>query len=584
MNEPVKIREDIVGFLRRELIGPDPRPEHAEFNGGEEILRPQDPPRLRYGAGVLFPSKAIVGQAEAVEADESEASEAAPPEGTEPESAVPTAPLDGLDDDDVEHEVNKANEFLPSAMGLTALVRLPRRLLVTVRAGRYERRAVPNLGKPDKTTGKWQPHHWRVAVSPPAQEIDCSVFNPKKTVVVEYPLETGCAGLKLSLHVYGRPYARAEDPENDRILTITLVNKTPMEGDHPKDNECFFQSGFSVANPDGQPCFVEYPEREGLESDLDEQSLRLLYRHRKTFAVGHGCSADWPDTEAGGVAEIRTESLPAYEIKPILPREIKGLDLSMKLLAEGDQAQVSAVCSQLATRYLDWINAQAEQVTGLSPELREPANRHLELCRKCHERIVAGIGLLQTDKDVRQAFSWMNEAMLAQQLHYALVTEKRRSWVEKNGALELESPYFFDDSNPKKGTWRPFQLAFILMNLLSAADRKSAERDIVDLIWFPTGGGKTEAYLGLTAFTIFHRRLRNHYDSGTTVLMRYTLRLLTTQQFQRAASLIMRLRAAEAEERGATGQDADIDWPVGRAGCDTQQTGRGRLQPQCNPA
>jgi len=131
--------------------------------------------------------------------------------------------------------------------------------------------------------------------------------------------------------------------------------------------------------------------------------------------------------------------------------------------------------------------------------------------------------------------------MLAQQLHYSLATDKRRPWEVKNGAAILTEAYQppdLDNPPPRKGKWRPFQLAFILMNLRSASDRNSQDRDTVDLIWFPTGGGKTEAYLGLTAFTIFRRRLRNPHDAGTTVLMRYTLRLLTTQQFQRAASLI----------------------------------------------
>jgi hypothetical protein len=128
-----------------------------------------------------------------------------------------------------------------------------------------------------------------------------------------------------------------------------------------------------------------------------------------------------------------------------------------------------------------------------------------------------------------------------QQLHYNLASNGRRTWTAKAGTLTLEQPYQVPDyvSPPKgKGIWRPFQLAFILMNLRSIVQRDSTERAIVDLIWFPTGGGKTEAYLGLTAFTIFRRRLLRLNDAGTTVLMRYTLRLLTTQQFQRAASLI----------------------------------------------
>jgi hypothetical protein len=86
--------------------------------------------------------------------------------------------------------------------------------------------------------------------------------------------------------------------------------------------------------------------------------------------------------------------------------------------------------------------------------------------------------------------------------------------------------------------WRPFQLGFLLQCLSGLADPASPDREICDLLWFPTGGGKTEAYLGLTAFTLALRRLRHKGYDGVGVISRYTLRLLSIQQFRRALKLI----------------------------------------------
>lgn len=562
MSNSINVRSEVVDFLHRELIGPDPGMPAQQYlptdltRHQQEILRPQDPPRLRYSAGVLFPLKAEILQAEAATEEEVQAAEAEPPEGEEPEEITPKSNFRGEKEEGAEQEVNRANEFLPSAVGLSALVFLPKQLKVKVNAGRYEKKALSGLGRPDKE-GKFAPHYWRVAIEC-ERDIDCTIFTPRGPVIREFPLDTGAGEPKLYLHVFSRPYAHAANPEHERIITFTLINRNISETGSPRDELCFFQCQFEVVDAEGNDCFLEYPEKLGEAEDTEEASLRLLYRHRKTFAVGHGCSADWPDGEMTAAGRIWTQTLPAYEIKPILPNEIPGLDLSMRVLGMKDSAQALECCRRLAAEYLAWIDTEQKKVDAPSfPSAHKiTANAHLEQCRKCHQRIVDGVELMEEDGEVRQTFAWMNQAMLMQQVHYDLAANHKRDWTFRNGGLQLSEPYKAPDLNVSgKGRWRPFQLAFILMNLRSMVQREGEERKIVDLIWFPTGGGKTEAYLGLTAFAIFWRRLEDSENSGTTVLMRYTLRLLTTQQFQRAASLICACETIRRSEAAKLGTD-----------------------------
>ncbi len=83
------------------------------------------------------------------------------------------------------------------------------------------------------------------------------------------------------------------------------------------------------------------------------------------------------------------------------------------------------------------------------------------------------------------------------------------------------------------------------MNLSGIVHPEHKDREVVDLLYFPTGGGKTEAYLGLIAFVIANRRLRIsendnfNSDGGVTAILRYTLRLLTTQQRDRITKMII---------------------------------------------
>jgi hypothetical protein len=555
------VRSDIVDFLRRELIGPDPGLPAQQLNK-EEILRPQDPPRLRYSAGVLFPRKAALDVAEtATEAEGdmygSAVSEADELENEDTGLGDPRADARGEGEITTDQEVNRANEYLPSAMGISALLRLPGSLKVRVTAASYTRESITGLGRPDKD-GKWQ-DHWLRRPLECTLDVECADFRAAKPVVRRYPVRNGEADTFLVLHVFSRPHVRAQNPDSDRIVTFTLLNNRTAQSKRPRDEECFFQCGLELTAHTEQACFLEYPDRFGISLDEEEQSLRLLFSHLKTFAVGHGCAANWDGGTADAVSRIRTESLPSYEIKPIVPTQIEGLDLSMLALATPGPESI-ALCKRLAEGYQGWIRDREQEIDRLPEEHRDVARRHLRGCREALDRIRSGIAILETDDLVVRAFALMNRAMLEQQVHYELASnpQKQRRWIRKGDSLVLEQPYSKPDVMnlpPGRGRWRPFQLAFILMNLRSMSQLGSDERQMVDLIWFPTGGGKTEAYLGLTAFAIFWRRLDNPQNDGTTALMRYTLRLLTTQQYQRAASLICAcelLRSEREDDLGTT--------------------------------
>jgi hypothetical protein len=585
----MNIRDEVVAFLERELIGPDPRdPYHdqklSDFHD-DEILRPQDPPRLRFGAGVLFPAKTGLAEAENAEESEVENEEPVGQEGEEPKEVLGASEGGDLDVPD-EMEVNRANEFLPSAMGLTALVRLPRLLRVIITAGRYNRKKQEGLGKMTKKANEWQDHWFRRAIGPLLCDIQASDLLSTARFSRLYDVATEGPEAKLKLHVFCRPLAKNAQPlvydaTRDRMVTFTLLNTNQTGGVAPKDEECFFQCRFEVVGGDGEFCFCEYPERAAAESAEDqdgceeESSLRLLYRRHRTFAVGHGCSANWSELASGMVEKVWTESLPRWEIKPIVPNDMPHIDLSFANLAANNGVDGAKAGGALAKEYLNWIEEQSVEVedAAFPAEHREAARRHVKLCRECHRRIVDGVELLQKDPNIRQAFAWMNEAMRQQQFRYDLAANYRREWKEKSGQVVLEKSLAVslgeqqcDPRTKRLGRWRPFQFAFVVMNLRAVARRESDERNIVDLIWFPTGGGKTEAYLGLTAFTIFWRRLDDPNDAGTTVLMRYTLRLLTTQQFQRAASLICACELIRRAHVAGLGSEAvSIGLWVGRA-------------------
>ena len=533
------MRDQIIDFLRAELIGPDPIPPDVQDNGEEILIT--DPPRLRYGAGVLFP--------QGVSAEKSEDVASAETTGFEVEIEKEEMDIDvkedsgkreTIEDQSAEEITSLTNSYLPSAIGFSCLTTLPESgFLVEVKAGTYhiEPRKYTTKSGETRTGRQYLRTPLECVLKVPSSDLDGENIQTWSRSVNDNEGEDA----NLQVRILSRPWQAGDDGRPRRLLTVALINCHEPATGRADNSKCFFQVELRLRADDHSAPFLEYPDREGESLDPEEDSLRLLYRHRKTYAVGHGCAADWHEVDEGRADMVQSDIIPSYEIKPIVPTSFSDLDLKMYDLSTlGDETSIAPMLNSLCDRYEEWIEQQQAAVgeTGFPQEFRDAALRHLDDCRECLRRMRSGLGLLQDDSRVRHAFRLANRAMLLQQLHYDLPL---RNWTIPNrGSPEIEPVTWPDPAKPPSnlGSWHPFQIAFILMNLRSIAIPEDDERDIVDLIWFPTGGGKTEAYLGLTAFTIFYRRLLSPDDAGTTVLMRYTLRLLTTQQFQRSASLI----------------------------------------------
>ena len=531
------MRDQIIDFLRAELIGPDPIPPDVQDNGEEILIT--DPPRLRYGAGVLFPQGVSTEKSEDVESAESTGFEVEiETEETDIDVKEDRGVREVIEDQSAEEITSLTNSYLPSAIGFSCLTTLPEAgLLVEVKAGIYHEEPREYITRNGETRKGRQylrsPLEYVFEV--PSSELDGEDIQmwpgSAKDNKGEY--------VNLQVRILSRPRQSGEDGRSRRLLTVALINCHESTTGQADNKKCFFQVELRLRAADQSAPFLEYPDKEGESLDKEEESLRLLYRHRKTYAVGHGCAADWNEVDEDRADIIQSDIIPSYEIKPIVPTNFPDFDLKMYDLSTlGDEAAIDPVLNSLCDKYEEWIEQQQATVDNpdFPQEFQKAALRHLDKCRECLRRMRSGLDLLKADSTVMHAFRLANYAMLLQQLHYSLPL---RTWtdISKKKIDPVTRP---DPANPPPdlGSWRPFQIAFILMNLRSIAIPEDNERDIVDLIWFPTGGGKTEAYLGLTAVTIFFRRLIDPDDAGTAVLMRYTLRLLTTQQFQRSASLI----------------------------------------------
>jgi len=525
------LRVELEHAVLRDLLGPAGGPEE-EVNEGAI--------RDRYLIGMLAPH-----------------GDPLPPEQDD-ELAVAEAgsPEDGKPDGNT----TAATSMSPSSMGLTFTVAgdTPA-IAVRARWGRYHRERSETIVTPKTGAPKlvWK-REQVTQTSPPIP-------------LVVGPLAPWAPSDEQP-EVYVRGLVRRL--AGDWIVTLFLVN-----GQHePRtnlDGAWLFQAELSVAAPDGSApeaaaIFRGRPRlREAGTADeavqAEQRTLAMAYRRRVEFAIGHGISihAETAPGSPDRALRLSTRAAPVYEVARTdapSPDDVPGLamlTLDMKVLAETDPAQLATHLAALPEAYATWIDEQRSRLddpaAGLG-DCRDVADAALERCAHALTRMREGIALLQHDAQAAEAFRFMNRAMWLQRTRTLFAEEQRRT-----------SPRTLDDVDmPANRSWRPFQLAFILLNLpgltdLAHPDRGDDAKATADLLWFPTGGGKTEAYLGLTAYTLGIRRLWGPVggrdgEHGVAVLMRYTLRLLTLQQTQRASTLICACETIrrEAHARGDT--------------------------------
>lgn len=345
-------------------------------------------------------------------------------------------------------------------------------------------------------------------------------------------------------------------------VTLMLVND---EISKQKSEKCIFQPEINIHTEDNDFTFLDYSGGENFDVLSDEEkSLSLQYRNNKEYATGLGVAVNW-DIRTDGTGNIKTDYYPVNEVPSMdftLPQDsqVPVETLSMKCLsdlASLNKDERIQNLSKFVSVYADWIENEKKKKNVLPEKYLEAAEKNISGCSASMERMKNGIAVLNENENAWKAFQLANRAMYMQRVHLKL-QEKTANKPRYRGDEELENLLIDiadDYTNADQiiedfYSWRPFQLAFLLMSIPSITNDDSDDKDLVDLIWFPTGGGKTEAYLGLTAFTIFYRRLAHLEKSdGVAVIMRYTLRLLAAQQFTRASTLIC---ACELIRRDAT--------------------------------
>jgi hypothetical protein len=538
-------RENLADILERELLGP--------ANGPEEILA--GPPDTAYLVGRLAPVRLKAGKSDPTDSESNEAAtDVGDGHDADEVRGVPVTAVDdstaGSELDSVEDDPQKRGLMIPASMGLRCQVPDDlAELTVNTSWGRYE----PVKGKLGQHTGatRYQRSHIEIPIT-----IRIADLTPGRTETV--PLKESVV---LRVDRYD------DEALGRRLIEVALCNDRETPRKIPVD-AWLYQTRIRIEAA-GAPVFL--PVTDVLtdpahdEHDDDRRRLNLQYRDRLEFAVGRTCSVDW-QVKPGvrRASAVWTTWLPTYETRQTTAEEIDAALLDMTILAKADLAELRAGLTPIVTGYSSWLDRQQDLAEELPDHLRDEGLEAVAEARRVEQQLADGLEFLLGDAEALLCFRFMNRVMADQRIQTQVADHRAKT----PGLSLADARADILTDGPRAHSWRTFQLAFVLMQLrlLSdpAADKRSSDLAKAQLLFFPTGGGKTEAYLGLAAYTFAVRRRQGLVPtpdgpldggSGVAVLMRYTLRLLTSQQFQRAAALVCAAELARLEDEQTWGAE-----------------------------
>ena len=572
MTDSTTARAKIVELFRRDLIGPSPE----DTDLANEVLKER--PSRWYLTGFLAP----VSSPNTIEDKEEEDDLFTQEEAETSVSGDDTDGSGGVAGDSSEPEApNTHRRYFPSSIGLTVLLKPEvakinavvtwgdyEAVSISEEAGKEKLEETVNAKEKKSSKDEEKSVHWKR--SPEHRKIDIPVIDGRGNTI-QIPDSSGskdlAGGLEIETHSRIVNLSRLDgSQEEKRILSVFLVNKRFGFDDKKPDPSYAFQAKLELICENGFEPRADYSNEDSKDWDL--QVADLHYRNSFEWAVGSNVAASWDENidlsnqdiefsnfdQLNKVTRVWTNPLPQAEVNRVIPNEDPNLNtkvhFKMEELADictKDKKDLVNALQHLPEFYQDWISAEENKLTQLTDRHQEVAKNLIAEMSRAKDRIANGIKALEVNDKARQAFRFMNLAV-------ANAARRRNAGTDKDPS-KVDSP-----------TWRPFQLAFILLNLSALIDKQHEEREFADLLFFPTGGGKTEAYLGLSAFMIALRRLQGPglLGAGIAVIMRYTLRLLTLDQLNRAAGVICALELLRTDENNvaADGEKLLGDWPI----------------------